>query len=81
LFLCTPKWIFISGPSQLAHAKIIEKEPKILFKFLRFWTPQNGFLFLDQDVRALKNFIKILEISPNKLLKLFKTRSKFFMFR
>jgi hypothetical protein len=25
LFLCTPKWIFIFGSSQLAHAKIIEK--------------------------------------------------------
>jgi hypothetical protein len=28
MFLCTPKCIFISGPSDLAHAKIIEKRPK-----------------------------------------------------
>jgi hypothetical protein len=28
LFLCTSKWIFISGPSQLAHAKIIENDRK-----------------------------------------------------
>jgi hypothetical protein len=28
LFLGTPKWIFISGPIQLAHAKIIDKRAK-----------------------------------------------------
>jgi hypothetical protein len=28
LFLNTANWIFISGSSQLAHAKIIEKRPK-----------------------------------------------------
>jgi hypothetical protein len=28
LFLKTPKWIFISGPDQLAHADIIGKRPK-----------------------------------------------------
>ena len=28
LFLCTPKRILISGPDQVAHAKIIGKRPK-----------------------------------------------------
>jgi hypothetical protein len=28
LLLITPKWLFISGPSHLAQAKIIEKRPK-----------------------------------------------------
>jgi hypothetical protein len=44
-------WIFIFGSGQLAHAEIIEKEPKILFKSQVFNT--NGFLFLDQEVRTL----------------------------
>jgi hypothetical protein len=28
LFLEIPKWVFISGPDQLTHEKIIEKRPK-----------------------------------------------------
>jgi hypothetical protein len=85
LFLCTSKWIFISGPSQLAHAKIIEKRPK---KSQKSYSNLSGFQHLKMDfyfwIRKLgqfKKLIKIMEISPEKLLKLLKKRSKFLIFR
>jgi hypothetical protein len=42
LFLHTPKWIFISGPDQLAHAKIAEKRPK------------KGYETIEKDLKSFK---------------------------
>jgi hypothetical protein len=52
------KWLFISGPNQLAHVKIIEKRPKksqnFLFKSLRvFDTPKWIFI---SSCKSYKNY-------------------------
>jgi hypothetical protein len=76
LFLNTQKWIFISGPSQLAHTKIIEKRSKKIQKSYSnlsvFNTPKWIFYFWARAFGHFKNLIKIMEISAKKLIKLLK---------
>jgi hypothetical protein len=73
--------LFISGPSQLAHAKITEKRPnkskKSYSNLSVFDIPKWIFISGGGHLGTLKNLIKIIEISPKKLLKLLKKRSKF----
>jgi hypothetical protein len=59
LVLKTAKRLFISGPSDLAHAKKKKKHlKKKHYKFACFYAPQNVLLFLDQAIWRMQKSLK-----------------------